>query len=381
MNALLGRLGDRVVDLREAYESVTAEKAGGGGGERFGSRVCCDDLMKLFWTVGVDDAGEIVRDYETLLRKEYGEDTSAFLSFDDFLRVYDYHEQSILGPGGGGAGANARLGGRSTLRPAPRDIRLAGSDGGGAAAAVTYTDATVGTGGAMQATARRADMGQQQWLMSGGQGASATSSRNSAQGQALRAAFDKYDVDKDGLISFLDLRTRFRQMGRTNVPDLEIRRWIADKDRRGAGNVSFDEFERAYGHIKAGARAGRGGGVRLGGTGASTMAASAMSASAVVSAERGKEWRGRDERGDGAAGAFDGVDASDVKRMRESITAGRRAERELEDMEQKELLRLFNGNQELMVRGRAFFDRFDTYNHGVVPAERLKSLLEQMGYR
>ena len=60
--------------------------------------------MKLFWTVGVDDAGEIVRDYETLLRKEFGEDTSAFLSFDDFLRVYDYHEQSILGPGGGGGG-------------------------------------------------------------------------------------------------------------------------------------------------------------------------------------------------------------------------------------------------------------------------------------
>merc|ERR1711871_1342671 len=96
----------------------------------------------------------------------------------------------------------------------------------------------------------------------------ATSSRNSAQGQALRAAFDKYDVDKDGLISFIDLRTRFRQMGRTNVPDLEIRRWIADKDRRGAGNVSFEEFESAYGHIKAtGANSTRGGGVRLGSTG------------------------------------------------------------------------------------------------------------------
>ena len=50
-------------------------------------------------------------------------------------------------------------------------------------------------------------------------------------------------------------------------------------------------------------------------------------------------------------------------------------------MEQKELLRLFNGNQELMVRGRAFFDRFDAYNRGVVPAERLKNLLEQMGFK
>ena len=33
MSTLLDRLGDRVVDLREAYESVTAEKAGEGRGE------------------------------------------------------------------------------------------------------------------------------------------------------------------------------------------------------------------------------------------------------------------------------------------------------------------------------------------------------------
>ena len=150
--------------------------------------------------------------------------------------------------------------------------------------------------------------------------ASVTSSRNSAQGQALRAAFDKYDVDKDGLISFLDLRTRFRQMGRTNVPDLEIRRWIADKDRRGAGNVSFEEFERAYGHIKAGANAGRGGGVRLGGTGASTLAGGTMSTTGAGAG--GRDGRGADGRGDVAGSRFDSVDASDVKRMRESITAG-----------------------------------------------------------
>jgi hypothetical protein len=383
MSTLLDRLGDRVVDLREAYESVTAEKAGEGRGStgQFSSRVCCDDLMKLFWTVGVDDAGEIVRDYETLLRKEFGEDTSAFLSFDDFLRVYDYHEQSILGPGGGGGGggtgASARLGSSSRLRPAPRQTRLAGAQMGGTTAA--GSNVNVGSGGAMQAMATQADMARQQWVMSGGDGASVTSSRNSAQGQALRAAFDKYDVDKDGLISFLDLRTRFRQMGRTNVPDLEIRRWIADKDRRGAGNVSFEEFERAYGHIKAGANAGRGGGVRLGGTGASTLAGGTMSTTGAGAG--GRDGRGADGRGDVAGSRFDSVDASDVKRMRESITAGRRAARELEDMEQKELLRLFNGNQELMVRGRAFFDRFDAYNRGVVPAERLKNLLEQMGFK
>ena len=86
MHALLDRLGDRVVDLREAYQSLKAKKAEDYGAEN-GSHVCCDDLMKLFWTVGVDDAGELVRNYETLLRKEFGEDTSAHLSFDDFLRI------------------------------------------------------------------------------------------------------------------------------------------------------------------------------------------------------------------------------------------------------------------------------------------------------
>ena len=50
-------------------------------------------------------------------------------------------------------------------------------------------------------------------------------------------------------------------------------------------------------------------------------------------------------------------------------------------LEQKELLRLFNDNHELMVRARGCFDRFDVYNRGVVPSDQLRRLLEQMGFR
>jgi hypothetical protein len=55
----------------------------------------------------------------------------------------------------------------------------------------------------------------------------------------LRVAFDKYDVDKDGYISFVDLRTRFRDLGRLNVPDVEIRRWIADKGKPFVSTVFY----------------------------------------------------------------------------------------------------------------------------------------------
>ena len=362
MKSLLDRLGDRVVDLRDAYESVTFEKNGNIGG---GARVCCDDLMRLLWTIGVDDASEIVKDYETLLHEEYGEDTSAHLSFDDFLRIYDYHEQSMLGSG---SGVNQRLDRNGKLRSS-----LKNHQSGRVRPAATSSKAGPGEA-PIQAVASLEDMSQQQWIMTGDMNQT-QSSRASAQGQALRAAFDKYDVDKDGLISFLDLRTRFRQMGRTNVPDLEIRRWIADKDRRGAGNVSFEEFERAYGHVKVSSSHGRDGGVRLGGTGISNGNVRNYAAYETGRNTKTPSDINRDVK------SLRGADASDLKQMHESILEGRRAERELEDLEQKELLRLFNDNHELMVRARACFDRFDAYNRGVVPSDHLCRLLEHMGYR
>ena len=41
----------------------------------------------------------------------------------------------------------------------------------------------------------------------------------------LQIVFESYDMNNDGVISFIDLRTCFAQRGK-QVPDTEIRRWI-----------------------------------------------------------------------------------------------------------------------------------------------------------
>jgi len=55
-------------------------------------------------------------------------------------------------------------------------------------------------------------------------------------------------MNNDGVISFIDLRTCFSQRGK-NVPDSEIRRWIAEKDTVGDGVVTLDEFLASYGNL------------------------------------------------------------------------------------------------------------------------------------
>ncbi|KAE9026168.1 hypothetical protein PF011_g2701 [Phytophthora fragariae] len=66
---------------------------------------------------------------------------------------------------------------------------------------------------------------------------------------ALRAIFRKYDVDGDGFISFIDLRRAMDEQtaGQGHrLSDLEIQRWITDKDRGGQGVVSFEDFADAF---------------------------------------------------------------------------------------------------------------------------------------
>ncbi|KAE9044794.1 hypothetical protein PR001_g5224 [Phytophthora rubi] len=66
---------------------------------------------------------------------------------------------------------------------------------------------------------------------------------------ALRAIFRKYDVDGDGFISFIDLRRAMDKQtaGQGHrLSDLEIQRWITDKDRGGQGVVSFEDFADAF---------------------------------------------------------------------------------------------------------------------------------------
>jgi ankyrin repeat protein len=62
---------------------------------------------------------------------------------------------------------------------------------------------------------------------------------------ALRTVFDDLDVDKDGYISFEDLRRS--QMG----GDSQIRAWIAERDKRGKGNVNFHEFKQYVLNMKS----------------------------------------------------------------------------------------------------------------------------------
>ncbi|KAG6610863.1 Tudor-like, plant [Phytophthora cinnamomi] len=69
------------------------------------------------------------------------------------------------------------------------------------------------------------------------------------QHEALRAIFRKYDVDGDGFISFIDLRRAMdKQTERQShrLSDLEIQRWITEKDRGGQGVVSFEDFAEAF---------------------------------------------------------------------------------------------------------------------------------------
>jgi len=62
---------------------------------------------------------------------------------------------------------------------------------------------------------------------------------------AIKRAFDTYDLNGDGLISFLELKTAFAQRSR-HVPSSEIRRWLAERDSSGTGTVNFEDFRRSY---------------------------------------------------------------------------------------------------------------------------------------
>lgn len=63
----------------------------------------------------------------------------------------------------------------------------------------------------------------------------------------LRRVFAKYDVDGDGEISFVDLRTALnRQQQQQRLSNVEIQKWITDKDQRGCGRVCFADFARVF---------------------------------------------------------------------------------------------------------------------------------------
>ncbi|KAL3661531.1 hypothetical protein V7S43_013291 [Phytophthora oleae] len=65
------------------------------------------------------------------------------------------------------------------------------------------------------------------------------------QHEALLGVFRKYDVDGDGVISFIDLRRAMDNQGH-RLSDVEIQRWITEKDKGGQGVVSFEDFVVAF---------------------------------------------------------------------------------------------------------------------------------------
>jgi len=62
---------------------------------------------------------------------------------------------------------------------------------------------------------------------------------------AIRKAFDTYDLNGDGLVTYLELRTVLARNNR-RASEAELREWIRVRDRSNNGGVSFTDFRAAY---------------------------------------------------------------------------------------------------------------------------------------
>jgi hypothetical protein len=183
-------------------------------------------LVKLFWTAGVDDAASTVEEFiETL------EDKRKYIGLDSFLRLYDTHENKMIAHmattsqqsnvGGGGSSNSNNIGGGGS-----------GEDSNDGKADRSTSDG-------------RKPM---RFVWANDSGNQSTNRIPNDVRERLQIVFDSYDMNNDGVISFVDLRTCFSQRGK-NVPDSEIRRWIAEKDTVGDGVVTLDEFLASYGNL------------------------------------------------------------------------------------------------------------------------------------
>jgi Ca2+-binding EF-hand superfamily protein len=59
---------------------------------------------------------------------------------------------------------------------------------------------------------------------------------------ALRAAFDQFDVNKDGTISVAEFRSVLAELGDVNVSESEAQAVLAVADTDGDGRMTWDEF-------------------------------------------------------------------------------------------------------------------------------------------
>eukprot|EP00752_Nemacystus_decipiens_P008770 g7826.t1 len=63
--------------------------------------------------------------------------------------------------------------------------------------------------------------------------------------RALRKAFELYDLNGDGFITYLELKAAFEHRG-VHASAADIREWIRQRDTSGTGAVDFADFSRAF---------------------------------------------------------------------------------------------------------------------------------------
>ena len=73
--------------------------------------------------------------------------------------------------------------------------------------------------------------------------------------EALKRAFEKYDINRDGKIDFGDMRIAFDRRGRGDVSDTRLAEWIFERDSTGNGHVTFQDFVETYRRDKSQTRA------------------------------------------------------------------------------------------------------------------------------
>jgi Ca2+-binding EF-hand superfamily protein len=64
----------------------------------------------------------------------------------------------------------------------------------------------------------------------------------SEKNQEIRHAFDLFDQNQDGIITFDELKFTIEKYLKTSIDDFELRQMIELADRNGNGHISFDDF-------------------------------------------------------------------------------------------------------------------------------------------
>ena len=179
-----------MTDLKDAFDRQEAGRDG----------IPASELVKLLWTAGVDDAAVTVEEF--LHEKE---DKHVSIGLDEFLRLYDQHENRMI--------ANmTTMASKNTPSSSAAKNTLAGD--------ISMEERA--TSKAEGGTGRR----RAPFIWAQDRENEVTREIPADILKKLQIVFESYDMNNDGVISFIDLRTCFAQRGK-QVPDTEIRRWIS----------------------------------------------------------------------------------------------------------------------------------------------------------